>query len=300
MQQDHAAALAFDLYSTEHYPFWCLNYFLMLWFLSHITRVFFKRLAGSKLQTSFAKLDPNKQDNVVIYVLQLVGTTVALAAQIYGGADIIFQGKDTTSEVQMTWLLVSIQVVAILYIWELIYRKEIGFPLLIHHLVTIVNSQVVAATFFDTHQIVYIRFAVLIGFHATMEQPSFVALFLYRLGLCSKKWQAFWFNFSAVQTLVFKTMITTVTAVYYIFVVYNQEVVMDGSWGAFWILFFPPMTLCLYGAQAYSCYVLYLLGKKCKGEGSECSLSKAEDTLTEIDELEVEEEPHQSSMSIEV
>ena len=144
---------------------------------------------------------------------------------------------------------------------ELIYRKEIGVPLLIHHLVTIVNIQLATASFFDTHDVLYVRFGVLIGFHATTEQLSFVALLLYRLNLYPK-WQSILFYVSAAQAFAVKTMVTTITSIYFIVLLHNGRMSFDTNWGAFWTVFFFIMTVCLYGAQVYACRVLYIIGKK--------------------------------------
>ena len=250
-----------DIYDVSHYPWWCLNYFLIFWFLSNVTERFFLGFADARTRSTFVGLDSNKRNNVVIYIIQIVGTTAALFLQIWGGIDVVFRWEDETSPAKMELLQVSLQLLVVLYIWELIYRKEIGLPLLVHHIVTIANMQLIAASFFDTHAILYIRFAVLIGFHATTEQLSFVALYLYRMN-AYPRWQAFWFYFSGFQAFAVKTLVTVATAIYYIVLVRSGEVSFDDNWGAFWIVFFPIMTVCLYGAQVYACRVLYLLGKK--------------------------------------
>ena len=111
-------------------------------------------------------------------------------------------------------MILSVQCIVVLYVWELIYRSTIGIPLLVHHLVTILLLQLVTASFFDTKNVVYLRFALVLGFYATMEQTSYVALLLYRLDLFQKK-QQLALHFATTQTFIFKTSIMIWSIVYY-------------------------------------------------------------------------------------
>jgi hypothetical protein len=134
---------------------------------------------------------------------------------------------------------------------------------LIHHLVTLLLAQLSTAAYFDTHDILYLRYATLLGFHATVEQFSFVALFFFRLNVF-EKWQAFWFFFSAAQSLLFKTVVTVISVIYYIQLVVDGRFSMSDPWGAFWVISWIPLLACLYGAQVYACLILYRLGKRCQ------------------------------------
>ena len=261
MDQHVPHGVFYDIYNVSQFPWWCLNLFMTFWLLSNVIEQYFLRFAGNNIRDTFKSLDANKQNNVIIYVVQIIGTLVALILQVWGGADVVFQWEDATTNARMEALQVSIQLINVLYIWELIYRKEIGVPLLIHHLVTIVNIQLATASFFDTHDVLYVRFGVLIGFHATTEQLSFVALLLYRLNLYPK-WQSILFYVSAAQAFAVKTMVTTITSIYFIVLLHNGRMSFDTNWGAFWTVFFFIMTVCLYGAQVYACRVLYIIGKK--------------------------------------
>jgi hypothetical protein len=150
----------------------------------------------------------------------------------------------------------------VLYVWELIYRIKIGSSLLIHHLITILLCQLVAATFFDTKNIMYLRFALMLGFYATLEQLSFVALFVYRLDLFLKK-RCLLFFIATGQALILKTIVMISSVAYYANVAYRGE--FNGSaWGAFWKIAFIPLLFVLYGAQLYACHILYQLGRRCR------------------------------------
>jgi acyl-CoA-binding protein len=144
---------------------------------------------------------------------------------------------------------------------------SIGWPLLVHHLVTLLLCQLGTASFFDTSDPIYLRFALLFGFHATTEQLSFVALFLYRLELC-RSWQAAVFFAAAAQSLILKTLLSIASIVYYSTVI-HQDTLLDSSgklssWGLFWKISFPFLLLALYGAQLYACNILYSLGMRCR------------------------------------
>jgi hypothetical protein len=89
------------------------------------------------INKNFGGLDEAKKRNVITYIMQLLVTTLALILQIYGSWDILFQNKDFTSQARSEWIVFSLQAIAVLYVWELCYRVDIGWPLLVHHLVTI-------------------------------------------------------------------------------------------------------------------------------------------------------------------
>ncbi|CAB9515836.1 expressed unknown protein [Seminavis robusta] len=263
-QQIHQTqSTPYDLYSMTQYPWWCLNYFIIFWFLSNLVQTVLLRAPSKKIREQFESLDHDKRNNAIIYVMQLVGTTVALVAQLYGSTDIIFKWQETTSEFKLESLQLAIQLVAVLYIWELIFRKKIGLPLLVHHLVTILLIQLSTASFFDTHDVLYMRFATLMGFHATVEQLTFLALFFFRQNIY-ENWQAFCFYFSAAQSLLFKTAVTIASVIYFVLSKQVGELPTDTNWGLFWTIFTMPLLALLYGAQVYACLILYKLGKRCQ------------------------------------
>jgi hypothetical protein len=116
-------------------------------------------------------------------VMEIFVTSFSLIAAMYGGSDILWRSEDSTTLEKSHWMLMSIQVISILYIWEILYRESFGWPLLIHHLMTLLFSQLVTATFSATKQFSYIRFALILSFYATTEQLSFIALLFFRLNV---------------------------------------------------------------------------------------------------------------------
>jgi hypothetical protein len=200
---------------------------------------------------------------VVTYVLEIAVTTFALAAQLYGGADVLFRRDDVTSADQADWMLLSLICIAILYVWEMVYREKFGWPLLLHHLSTLLFIQLVVASYFQTHQVLYIRSALALGLYATTEQSSFVALFCFRLQLYPGK-QALLFRIAAVQSFVVKTGVTIGVIIYYfIFLAAEGEQHPQGAWGMFWKICFLPMLLVLYLTQLFACKIMYSLAERC-------------------------------------
>ena len=256
----------YDLYSSSQYPWMCFNFFLILWLSSIIIR---QILLRSKYQDKFRELSEARQRNIVTYVVELVITTFVFCCQIYGGTDILFQFKDTTSESKLDWSILAIQLIVVLYIWELCYRIDIGWPLLVHHLVTLLLTQLAAASLFDTNDLIYARYALLFGFTATTEQISFVALFAYRLGIY-KTWQASLFNAAVIQTVVLKTVVTVLVTVLFIIDIVNGR--FDNhpdGWAWFWKIFFVILLIGLYAAQIFAGWILHILSVKCTEKENE-------------------------------
>jgi hypothetical protein len=245
------------------YAWWTINYILILWAASAFVRHLFQNSLPSQWCKEFEELDAEKQRNVVTYVMEIVVTTFALAAQLYGGADILFRRDDVTSATHADWMVLSLMSIAILYVWEMVYREKFGWPLLLHHLCTLLFIQLVFASYFQTHQVLYIRSALALGLYATTEQSSFVALFCFCLKLYPGK-QAFLFRFAAVQSFIFKTSVTIGVVVYFfIFLTAEGNQHPQGAWGMFWKICFLPLLLLLYLTQLFACKIMYSLADRC-------------------------------------
>jgi hypothetical protein len=244
----------------------------------------------------------NKKRNTVTYILQICMTTMAFVLQVYGGADILFSLDESTDSYRLDWLSFAFQTISVLYIWELIYREKIGVPLLVHHLLTILLIQLSAASFYDTLDVFYLRFGCLMGFYATTEQTSFIILYFYRLKLYPRT-HATLFLVACVQSFVFKTAITVVGMVYYVYIIMNGDI--EGqrtNWNWFWSVCFFPLLALLYGAQLYACKILWDLHLKCKrpiARPTAADSAKETDTIQESStsqnskktEMEVEAAP---------
>jgi hypothetical protein len=258
-----SSALYYDLYSPFQYQWSFINFFLAIWLLSVLFRQALLRMKYLDINNTFHGLDESKKRNGITYVMQVLVTTLAFILQIYGSLDILFRNKDTTSQTRVEWMVFSIQAITVLYVWELCYRTQIGLPLLIHHLVTILLVQLSTATFFDTNDIMWIRFAVLLGVYATTEQLSFVALFSYRLGLYPA-WHGVLFYAAAAQAFILKTIITVAGVGYIIIYFYASDYLDDDvtNWKWFWKICLLPLLIVLYASQLYACKIMYDLGSR--------------------------------------
>jgi hypothetical protein len=260
--ENTATSALYDLYSPFQYQWSCINFFLAFWLLSVIFRQVLLRIKFLDINNNFDGLDEEKKRNAITYIMQLLVTTLALILQIYGSLDILFRNKDSTSQARFECMVLSIQAIAVLYAWELCYRVHIGWPLLVHHLVTILLTQLVTASHFDTHNILWIRSAILLGFYATTEHLSFVALFFYRLRLYPA-WHGRLFYAAAVQAFVLKTIVSIYAVGYAIIKLYLSD--DDATnWMWFWRFFFLPTLLVLYASQVYACKILYNLSSRCR------------------------------------
>ena len=216
------------------------------------------------INSRFYILDEDKKRNVITYIMEVLVTTLAFILQIYGSMDILFRNEDSTSETRFEWMVFSILSVAVLYVWELCYREKIGWPLLVHHLVSLLLMQLATASYFDTKDIVWIRFAILLGFYATTEQISFIALFCFRLDLYPE-WQGTLFYAAAAQAFVLKTIVSIAAVGYAIKIYYISDDLDDDTtnWKWFWRICFFPLLIVLYTSQLYACKILYALGCRC-------------------------------------
>jgi hypothetical protein len=255
----------YDLYSPFQYQWSSINIFLAIWLLSGLFRQSLLNTKKLDINNRFYNLHEDKKRNVITYTMVVLVTTLVFILEIYGSLDILFRNEDSTSETRYEWMVFSIQSIAVLYVWELCYRVKIGWPLLVHHFVTLLLIQLSTACFFDTNNIVYLRFAILLGFYATTEQISFVALFFFRLELYPELHGILIFYAAAVQSFILKTIVTIVAIGYAILILYVSDDVDDDTtnWKWFWRIYFLPLLLVLYSSQLYACKILYTLASRC-------------------------------------
>ncbi len=176
----------YDIYDPFQYPWMSLNFFLAFWLASNVFRSILQNVKYADIALKFEELPEEKKRNVVTYILQFLVTLLAFILQIFGSVDVLFRLEESTTPVRTNCMVLAMFLISVLYIWELCYRQTIGWPLLLHHVVTLVLIQCSTASYFDTQDSLYIRYAVLLGFHATTEQISFIALLVFRLSIAPK------------------------------------------------------------------------------------------------------------------
>lgn len=215
------------------------------------------------MHKTFQAFTEEKKRNAISYILQVIMASFAFVLQIYGGVDILFRWEETTDFHRTEWAIFALQTIAVLYIWEIIYRTNIGVPLLLHHIVTLLLVQLSFVSLNDTGNVIYTRLAILLGFHATTEQLSFVALFCYRMKIF-RGWHAALFVAAAIQTFLLKTAITIFSFVYFCVLLKGEDFDdQPTNWKWFWKVCFIPLLFLLFAAQLYACKILWDLHSKC-------------------------------------
>jgi hypothetical protein len=145
------------------------------------------------------------------------------------------------------------------------------------HLVTLLFIQLVTVSIFDSYNILYLRFGLIIGFCATTEQLSFVALLCYRLEYF-KDQQSTLFLVAAIQTFLVKFALLISSLVYYAIEV-RRDGLSQSRWDEAWMYFFIPLLLSLFIAQNYSSWILYQLSMKLRPT----DLEKLQNTLRDLE-----------------
>lgn len=269
---------AYDPYNVFQYPWMAVNLFVALWAISVVTYKMLSQVSVTK--TQFLCLEEGQRRNVVIYIFQLVVTTSALGLQIFGGRDFLFRGEDYTSPERIDACRLAMMLIVALYIWELVYRISIRLPLATHHVMTILFLQLGYGSFIDTMNIVYLRFGILLSLYATTEQFSFVALFLYRLKICSQS-HSLMFYIAAIQAFCTKTFITVCAVAFYWNTLSEGRVSHDGAWGGFWKVTFLFLLSVLFATQVYASWVLYILAKRSQQRRTGSKISRDDAQITE-------------------
>eukprot|EP00961_Rhodomonas_salina_P278725 3765330-Rhodomonas_salina.1 len=83
----------------------------------------------------------SKQRIAVTYFTEIVVTTVALGYNISSGIPALTGDMANMTVTQFNHFRITGTMVSMLYIWELIYRQELGTPLLLHHVLTVILIQ---------------------------------------------------------------------------------------------------------------------------------------------------------------
>ena len=287
-------ASSFDPY--DYTSWWTLHLFLALWALVWILRslIISGLLLPKFTRSKFLELWERRKRNVLTYCVSFLFTTIAFCLQLYGGWNILFDHYDSNdhsnnndvdsdadipttgittalSDREIQFSVLSIQLVCIVYVWELIYRERVGYPLLSHHFVTLLFLQLLLITniSLDPAPILYLRLALLVTFFATTNQMSFVALFTFRLKIFNPQIQRYLFWVAAVQTFLLKAILTGGCAGYYFVLVFGRDDHEDPDqtfdttpWGTFWKIAFLPFLLQTFVAHFYVSQMLLTLSQR--------------------------------------
>ncbi|ODO07179.1 hypothetical protein L198_00758 [Cryptococcus wingfieldii CBS 7118] len=225
-----------------------LGYFLIYYIFSHGLWQYFMRFT-----TKFRGLELEHQKNVVMYAMNIIFTTVALALQLAASPAL---GKHYRLwEVQC--LRTGGVLVSALYIFELVYRLKMRLPLIAHHFLTIIAISFTVSVFEYTMSMSYMVSAIIWLFQATTEQPTFLGLMGYRLGW-SRTLVARLLKFAAVQTFILKSASAIGLIVYWALHQNYDYRPIDVAWTC--IVFIVAVGLLL--TQAWGSYVTYAIGAR--------------------------------------
>ncbi|KAK0545539.1 hypothetical protein OC845_005061 [Tilletia horrida] len=136
-----------------------------------------------------------------IYILNCVLTTAAAALQFasIGAFSLKFYSW------QFDLLRIAATFVASNYVVEMIYRPRMRLPMIAHHLLTLFLIMLSLSILYEVKNPSILLSGNMLMFLATLEQPTFIALLMYRLR-CSKRSVNFALKFSSVQTIVIKSV----------------------------------------------------------------------------------------------
>jgi len=222
--------------------------------------------------------------NVISYFMELLVTTIVLIVFLAYGIPLLT--VSSSEPIQNYESKVSLVVffgiwVLTLYLWEMSYKMQMNAALIVHHLTTVVciglagTHLAITGVWFD------LKAFILLGFTALTEQSTFVALILYRM----EKWRAAWqcFFFSAIWTVVIKTLFVVLTMYYWGIEVlrpYMDDRANNGDL-VMWVYVAWPLALALFGSQLYSAVILWNLAqvsaKKAKLEEADLLYPSLED-----------------------
>ncbi|KAK0486372.1 hypothetical protein IW261DRAFT_1455163 [Armillaria novae-zelandiae] len=147
-------------------------YFLLLYACAKGVEIVLPRL-----YTTYRGLSFENKRNTVTYVMNTFWTSVALITQGVGGS--VATENYTVFNVSLVRVVGNI--ISGLYIFELTYRPNMRWPLLIHHLCTLFAIIFVQVVLQITEHPPLATAGYIWLFQATTEQSIFVGLFLYRL-----------------------------------------------------------------------------------------------------------------------
>ncbi|WVQ82767.1 hypothetical protein IAT38_004899 [Cryptococcus sp. DSM 104549] len=230
------------------YPTALLGYMLFMYVCSHAIWFVYQRRSPV-----FPTLGLEHQKNVVIYTMNIIFTTIALALELV--ASPAFAGRYAFWEVQS--LRTAGALTSALYIFELVYRVTMRMPLIAHHFLTIIAISITVTMFEYTQSMSYLVSAVIWLFQATTEQPTFFGLLGYRLGW-NEKSVAWLLKFAALQTFVLKSASAIALIAYWgIHQNYSYNS-MDRAWTA--VVFIIAVGLLL--TQIWGSYVTYAIGAR--------------------------------------
>lgn len=139
----------------------------------------------ARTSLAFCQLDVKKRRHVTTYVIKLVGMTVSFALTLGYGGTLIFTGE-FGSAANLTYMKLGLLIMMGVYLFELLYRIEIGRLISVHHLMFCFLVVYIVLYAYDTspsrEAARALRIALVMSLLGNTEQLTVLGVILYRLG----------------------------------------------------------------------------------------------------------------------
>ncbi|KAE8209827.1 hypothetical protein CF327_g6227 [Tilletia walkeri] len=171
--------------------------FVLLWVTTLGISQALARIFGPR----YSKLNFDQRRTTDIYVLNVILTTVAAGLQF--AALSAFSMRFYSYHFNL--LRLASMLVSANYCFELIYRPRMRLPMIAHHLLTLFLAMLSLSTLYKTKDPSIMLSGNMLMFLATLEQPTFLALFFYRLRF-PRNFVKTWLQVSSFQTIITKSL----------------------------------------------------------------------------------------------
>ncbi|PWN98626.1 hypothetical protein FA09DRAFT_338468 [Tilletiopsis washingtonensis] len=243
-----------DEHVQPQHPTWfSINTFagmLILYALAKLLHLVLPRACGRR---RWEAVSPTNRKTMVIYVLQITVTLAAFALQMASASLAKFEFTARTLEMERA----GVTLVAMLYVFELVYRDSMRGPMIAHHIITVFIMSLAMTLVYTERDPSFALTGWLWLFQATTEQLTFVSLFLYRLKINPRTLRIL-FRVSAVQAFACKA--ASIAGTVYVWAKW-QRTATGSRYRAFDVIFFVA-TVGLAATQVWGTYVVWIMGNR--------------------------------------
>ncbi|GAK67468.1 uncharacterized protein PAN0_018d5696 [Moesziomyces antarcticus] len=245
----------------------------LLFILYFIANLLHNLLLPCMVGRKWRDIKAEHRRTLVVYVLQLVITTLVVAMQL-----------SVCSLISLRFALWKVNVVracacliAALYLFELIYRYRMTYPMIAHHLITCFAMSLALVMCERLQDPSYVITGLLWIFQATTEQTTFVALFMYRLKAPARMLRTV-FRIAAVQSIVFK--FASIAGTIWMWIKFQRRA--DGQLYTAWDALYWICTAGLAVTQVWGAWVVWKMGDSLEQRYSQKSQQEDELQFTPV------------------
>ena len=253
------------------FPIAFITLFFILYLLANVLHnLVLPRVIGRKWHK---EIKPEHRRTMVIYILQMLLTTLALTLQL-----------STLSLLQLSFTVEKLNVqraaaclIAALYLFELVYRYRMTYPMIFHHAITCFAMSLSLVMLERLQDPSFALTGLLWIFQATTEQTVFLALFMYRLSAPAKTLRPL-FRASAVQSLVFK--FASIAGTVWVWIKYQRQ--GQGELYRAWDALYWTCTIGLAFTQVWGAWVVWKMGQSLEKRYQDKQQKSEEDQLKDF------------------